>query len=307
MLQEMQIGLGRSRRAARAWASAARCPTCAPSPRAMVQADAFGIPIGQVLRVQSQRDAGQAPAAGRGGGPEGPGEDHDPADLLHPAVLFIAVHRTRGHRHDGCVRWRRSAELSQREQVAITSRVFCLAAILGLSAGGARRGIDPDGHRGRRRSAPCRRTSPTRIGRTTLVIADRGDRAGRPRHGADLPDVGRPDALPGRPPAARRAVPRTSRACCVTMLAQVASIVVVPLASSGFVDAGARAIDLAPWLLTNFGGGLLGVWARSLGHLARSRPTRTATTSPRASCSPSCAASPGGCRPAWTPTAWQPS
>ena len=26
-----------------------------------------------------------------------------------------------------------------------------------------------------------------------------------------------------------------------------------------------RAVSLAPWLLTNFGGGLLGIWARSLG------------------------------------------
>ena len=26
-----------------------------------------------------------------------------------------------------------------------------------------------------------------------------------------------------------------------------------------------RAVNLAPWLLTNFGGGLLGIWARSLG------------------------------------------
>ena len=90
----------------------------------------------------------------------------------------------------------------------------------------------------------------------------------------------------------------------VTMLAQVASIVVVPLASSGFVDAGARAIDLAPWLLTNFGGGLLGVWARTSAS-RRSPPTRTATTSPRGSSSPSSAASPGACRPASTPTAWR--
>ena len=52
VLQEMQIGLGRSCRAARS-----RRPQHAPGPAllhsAMVQADAFGIPVGQVLRVQS--------------------------------------------------------------------------------------------------------------------------------------------------------------------------------------------------------------------------------------------------------------
>ena len=41
------------------------------SSRAMVQADAFGIPVGQVLRVQSAEIRRQAPAAGRGEGPEG--------------------------------------------------------------------------------------------------------------------------------------------------------------------------------------------------------------------------------------------
>ena len=49
------------------------------------------------------------------------------------------------------------------------------------------------------------------------------------------------------------------------MLAQAVAVVLVPLASQGFADVDQRAIALAPWLLTNLGGGLLGVWARSLG------------------------------------------
>ena len=52
-------------------------------------------------------------------------------------------------------------ELSQREQVAITSRVFCLAAILGLSLVAGNATHDPDRDRGLRGRRRCRRTSPT--------------------------------------------------------------------------------------------------------------------------------------------------
>ena len=66
VLQEMQIGLGRSN-ALRAMGERSNLPDLRSFCSAMVQADAFGIPVGQVLRVQSQRDAGQAPPAGGGG------------------------------------------------------------------------------------------------------------------------------------------------------------------------------------------------------------------------------------------------
>jgi tight adherence protein C len=53
MLQEMQIGRGRSE-ALRSLADRTNLPDLRQFVSAMVQADAFGIPVGQVLRVQSQ-------------------------------------------------------------------------------------------------------------------------------------------------------------------------------------------------------------------------------------------------------------
>ena len=52
MLQEMQIGRGRSE-ALRSLADRTNLPDVRGFVSAMVQADAFGIPVGQVLRVQS--------------------------------------------------------------------------------------------------------------------------------------------------------------------------------------------------------------------------------------------------------------
>jgi tight adherence protein C len=52
VLQEMQIGLGRSH-ALRAMGDRSTLPDLRAFTSAMVQADAFGIPVGQVLRVQS--------------------------------------------------------------------------------------------------------------------------------------------------------------------------------------------------------------------------------------------------------------
>ena len=52
MLQEMQIGLSRTD-ALRSLAERTNLPDLRAFVSAMVQADAFGIPIGQVLRVQS--------------------------------------------------------------------------------------------------------------------------------------------------------------------------------------------------------------------------------------------------------------
>ena len=53
VLQEMQIGLGRAN-ALRALAERTTLPDLRSFAGAMVQADSFGIPIGQVLRVQSE-------------------------------------------------------------------------------------------------------------------------------------------------------------------------------------------------------------------------------------------------------------
>jgi len=53
VLQEMQIGLGRGN-ALRAMGERSTLPDLRSFCSAMVQADAFGIPVGQVLRVQSQ-------------------------------------------------------------------------------------------------------------------------------------------------------------------------------------------------------------------------------------------------------------
>jgi signal transduction histidine kinase len=49
-----------------------------------------------------------------------------------------------------------------------------------------------------------------------------------------------------------------------TMSAQVLAVLLVPLVSTGFDGIQSRIIGLAPWLLTNFGAGMLGVWARQL-------------------------------------------
>ncbi len=53
MLQEMQLGRGRAE-ALRAMGDRTSVPEVSSFTSAMVQADAFGIPVGQVLRVQSQ-------------------------------------------------------------------------------------------------------------------------------------------------------------------------------------------------------------------------------------------------------------
>jgi tight adherence protein C len=82
VLQEMQIGLGRSA-ALRALGERSTLPDLRSFTSAMVQADSFGIPVGQVLRVQSaeirlkrrQRAEEQAQKV--------------PVKIMIPLVLFI--------------------------------------------------------------------------------------------------------------------------------------------------------------------------------------------------------------------------
>jgi tight adherence protein C len=82
MLQEMQIGRGRSD-ALRALGDRATLPDIRSFVSAMVQADSFGIPIGQVLRVQSseirvkRRQAAEEKAA------------QVPVKIMIPVILFI--------------------------------------------------------------------------------------------------------------------------------------------------------------------------------------------------------------------------
>jgi signal transduction histidine kinase len=153
--------------------------------------------------------------------------------------------------------------LSQREQVAITSRVFCLAAVFGLALVS--------------RNGPAIQTVIAvavvgamsayvsyAIGRTTLVLLTAETLVVGVIAGLTYPTsiivmpylvvlpllAGLFRALPG---------------AIVTLLAEIVALVLVPLASTGFTSTGARILELSPWILTNLGGGLLGIWARSLG------------------------------------------
>jgi tight adherence protein C len=82
VLQEMQIGLGRSH-AMRAMGERSNLADLRTFTSAMVQADAFGIPVGQVLRVQSaemrvkRRQAAEEAA------------QKIPVKIMIPLVLFI--------------------------------------------------------------------------------------------------------------------------------------------------------------------------------------------------------------------------
>ena len=96
MLQEMQIGRSRTD-ALRSLADRTNLPDLRAFVSAMVQADAFGIPIGQVLRVQSSEIRVKRRQWAEESRAEGAGEDPGPADLLHPS---LPVHRgPRAGRH----------------------------------------------------------------------------------------------------------------------------------------------------------------------------------------------------------------
>jgi tight adherence protein C len=82
VLQEMQIGLGRSS-ALRALGERSTMPDLRSFTSAMVQADAFGIPIGQVLRVQS----GEIRVKKRQRAEEA--AQKIPVKIMVPLVLFI--------------------------------------------------------------------------------------------------------------------------------------------------------------------------------------------------------------------------
>ena len=50
-----------------------------------------------------------------------------------------------------------------------------------------------------------------------------------------------------------------------TVSAQALVLFALPMATGGLLDASARLSTLAPWLVTNFGAGLVGMWARRIG------------------------------------------
>ncbi len=209
VLQEMQIGLGRSN-ALRAMGERSNLPDLRSFCSAMVQADAFGIPVGQVLRVQSSEMRVKRRQKAEEAAQKIPVKIMIPLVLFILPSLFVAVIGPAVIGMMDVVRWRRSPELSQREQVAITSRVFCLAAILGLSLVAGDATHDPD----RDRRLRHRGDVGLRVLRHRAhdpAHPDRRDAPGRAGHGPDLPDVDRADALPRRAAAAGRAVPRASR------------------------------------------------------------------------------------------------
>ena len=103
MLREMQLGKGRSE-ALRGLAERTNVDDLKTFVGAMVQADAFGISISQVLRVQSGRDADQATPARREARSASARQDHDPADPLRPAVFDDGRHGTCDHQRDHAVR-----------------------------------------------------------------------------------------------------------------------------------------------------------------------------------------------------------
>ncbi len=103
VLREMQIGQGRG-----AGAPQPRRPVQRRRPAQLRDRDGAGRQLRHPDRQRAAhpvvRDAHQAAPASRGEGPEGPRQDHDPADLLHPAV---PVHRGDGtcrHPHHGFLR-----------------------------------------------------------------------------------------------------------------------------------------------------------------------------------------------------------
>ncbi|HVH94381.1 MAG TPA: histidine kinase [Nocardioidaceae bacterium] len=152
--------------------------------------------------------------------------------------------------------------MNQREQIAITSRVFCLAAIFGLSL------ILHDPGTIQVVVAVCAVGGMSAyvgssLGRTTLVLLTAETLVVAilvgltyPKSAVLLPYLVLLPLLAGL----FRRIPGV----LVVMLAEIMGLLVIPLAAHGFVDVGDRVLAFAPWIVTNFGGGLVGVWARTL-------------------------------------------
>ncbi len=200
VLQEMQIGLGRSR-ALRALGERTTLQDIRSFTSAMVQADAFGIPIGQVLRVQSQEIRVKRRQRAEEQAQKVPVKIMIPLVLFILPCLFIAVIGPAVIGTDRGVRRRRCPALTPQDQVALTSRVFCLAAIFALALTRWR----SLGHPGRRRGHGRGRDVHLPIAAPDghrPVGTHRRDAGRGPDHGPHLPDFrGAPSLSRGASPA----------------------------------------------------------------------------------------------------------
>jgi signal transduction histidine kinase len=153
--------------------------------------------------------------------------------------------------------------LSQREQVAITSRVFCLAAVFGVSL------------IGRDASTVQAVLAVVLVGAMSVYVSRVLGGTGVVTLTAETLIVSLVMGLTF--PSSVVLLPYLvilamlaglfARVPAVLLLlaAEVLGIFVVPLAAHGFDGTAARAMTLAPWILTSFGGGMIGLWARTMG------------------------------------------
>ena len=127
----------RCRSASAAVPRCARSATAPTSPEvkgfvsAMVQADALGIPVAQVLRVQSREIRTKRRQRAEEQAQKVADQDPDPADLLHPALSLHRGPRPRRHQH---VRGVLGPDVtSQLDRLGLAARAFFLATVLGLA------------------------------------------------------------------------------------------------------------------------------------------------------------------------------
>ncbi|MGA8210638.1 MAG: histidine kinase [Nocardioidaceae bacterium] len=153
--------------------------------------------------------------------------------------------------------------MSQREQVAVTSRVFCLAALLGVAL------ILRD-------AATIQTVAVILVvgGLSTYVSYATGGTALVTLTGEALVvslvmGLSFDDSAVLMPYLVvlglLAGLFRGVVGILVVSCAQVVGLLLVPLASGGLDGIGQRAVALAPWVLTTLGGGLLGLWTRSMG------------------------------------------
>ena len=195
MLQEMQIGRGRSE-ALRSLAERTNLPDLRSFVSAMVQADAFGIPVGQVLRVQSseirvkRRQWAEEMA------------QKVPVKILVPLIfcilpcLFIAVLGPAGisimDNFSG-----KTVSVTDVGRVALAARVFTIAALTSLAALAG-----PRVPRGRPAGRPDRGGRHGAVADPATLRDDGGHAGGRRGRGPDrahLPRPGERHAVPRHP------------------------------------------------------------------------------------------------------------
>ena len=195
--------------------------------------------------------------------------------------------------------------MTQREQVAVTSRVCCLVAVFGLSFFLHREhtlqavlAVAAIGAMSAYVSYVTARTNLVILtGETLLVGLVMG--LTYPSSVVLMPYLVVLPLLAG--------IFRGLVGVGVIIVAEAVAMVLLPLLAPGLSEVPQRAAELAPWLLTNAGGGLLGVWARSLGHVPQERDPRHPLRVCAAAADPAADGPPDGSRPGWTPTVWRPS